>query len=339
MTETELPLRLRDEWYIACRSDRLGRKPLARMILGQPIVLFRDAAGAAAAVADRCAHRQMRLSAGRVGDDGIECPYHGWTYGSDGRCVRVPSLAETPAIRIAAYRAIESDGYIWVYLGERDPENGPFRFPHLGQPGWTTFRFETRFEAGAFSCLENFLDVPHTAYVHAGWFRSRASRDVRATIRRDSSGAVVEFEEEVERRSVVARLLFPNRSKLTHTDRFVMPSISRVDYSFGPDRHFIITSQCTPVSEQETDVYTVITFRYGSISPLVRLYFQPLSRRILRQDIDLLRDLSRSQQRSGATALRFVESDLLGPEILRLWRARISGASVDPASREVMLRF
>lgn len=339
MTETQLPLRLREAWYIAARSADLRAEPLGRVILGLPIVLFRDARGKASAIADRCAHRQMALSGGRVQGGVLECPYHGWTYDGGGTCTSVPSLAESPPIRISAYRTLEQDGYVWIYLGEGEPGSAPFRFPHLGEARWTTFRFLTRFEASTFACLENFLDVPHTAYVHGGWFRSRRARDVRATVRRDRSGAWVEFAEEPDERSVVARLLFPKQRKLTHTDRFVCPSTSRVDYSFGPDRHFIISSQCTPVSEHETDVYTVITFRFGAISPLVRLYFEPISRRILRQDIALLRQLSAHQKRFGTAPLRFVSSDLLGPEILRLWESAVEGVAVDSAERVVKLRF
>src|SRR5262249_9221748 len=157
------------------------------------------------------------------------------------------------------------------------------------------------------------------------WFRSRSSRLTRARVRTECASAVAEFDEEPERQSVVARLLFPKRGKLVHTDRFVMPSTSRVDYSFGPNRHFIITSQCTPVSDVETDAYTGSTFRFGAISPLVRLYCEPLSRRILRQDIDILREHTAQLKRFGGSSYTFTDVDLLGPRILRLWSDAING--------------
>ena len=75
---------------------------------------------------------------------------------------------------------------------------------------------------------------------------------------------------------MISRLLFPAGRKMVHTDRFFMPATTRVDYAFGLDRHFIITSQCTPVTEDETLVYTVMTFRFGHIAPLVRLLFEPI---------------------------------------------------------------
>jgi phenylpropionate dioxygenase-like ring-hydroxylating dioxygenase large terminal subunit len=342
MTESELALRLRNHWYIAANSRSLRSSPLRRTLLGEHVVIFRDEHGRPAALRDRCAHRNMRLSAGNVRDGKIECPYHGWTYARDGACVAVPSLAtdsSLPNARVDSFPAIESDGFVWIWIGDRESSKEPFRFEHAGERGWTTFRMTTRFEASAFACLENFLDVPHTVYVHRGLFRNRSSRPAKARVRTESQSAVVEFEEEPERQSVVARLLFPKRGKLVHTDRFVMPSTSRVDYSFGPDRHFIITSQCTPVSELETDVYTVITFRFGAIAPLVRLYFEPLSRRILRQDVDILKEHSAQIRRFGGSSYTFAETDLLGPRILRLWSDAVGGRVTPPSESEVMLRL
>src|SRR6266849_4477154 len=155
MTESALALRLCDYWYIAAESRALRASPIHRTILGEHIVLFRDECGNAAALRDRCAHRNMRLSAGKVREGRIECPYHGWTYSRDGACVAVPSLVgEVPNARVDAFPTIERDGFVWIWLGSAGPSREPFRFEHVGERGWTTFRMTTRFEASAFACLE-----------------------------------------------------------------------------------------------------------------------------------------------------------------------------------------
>ena len=59
-------LKLKDHWYVAAPSRELSRRPLARVVEGEPVVLFRDASGRAHALLDRCAHRGMALSRGRV---------------------------------------------------------------------------------------------------------------------------------------------------------------------------------------------------------------------------------------------------------------------------------
>ena len=326
----------REHWYIAARSRDLGAKPLAVTILGEPIALFRTADGRPAALADRCAHRNLALSRGRVVGGALECAYHGWRYAGGGACTLVPSLPEVPErIGVPAYHAQEADGFVWVFVGKAVPAGGPRPFPHLGERGWTSVVMRNRFEAGALACLENFLDCPHTAYVHRGWFRTTRAKDVAARVSGSADEVVVEFDETPQRDSLVGRLLFPKGRTLQHTDRFLMPTTSRVDYVFGADWHFIITSQCTPVEEGLTDVYTVVTFHARRIGPLVRLYFEPLCRRIIRQDLDVLKAQSADIRRAGGARFTSVESDLLGPQIARRWRE----PQGEPGVREVVLRF
>src|SRR5919108_6501458 len=166
---------LNEYWYIAAQSSQLRKRPIARVLNGERIVLFRNSAGETHALEDRCAHRNMALSRGTVVNGRIECPYHGWQYEGGGRCVHVPSLgasATLPRHCVRSFATRESDGYVWVYPGRTTPALEPFRFPHCGEHGWTTFRMKTRFAGDVEQCLENFLDCPHTAYVHSGWFRT-----------------------------------------------------------------------------------------------------------------------------------------------------------------------
>jgi phenylpropionate dioxygenase-like ring-hydroxylating dioxygenase large terminal subunit len=311
-----------NHWYIAARGRDLGKTPIARTVLGKPLALFRDAGGRPAAVIDRCRHRNMALSAGHVVDGCVQCPYHGWRYDARGRCTAIPSLGteRMPAVRpLRTYPTVESDGYVWVFMGPEAPTTTPFRFPHLAEPGWTSFRMTTCFDASALACVENFLDCPHTVFVHKGWFRTRDPRRQAAQVRRYPERVEVEFVDEVPAPSVVRALFFRSRRPLAHTDRFFLPAISRVDYGFGPDRHFIITSQCTPVGEHETMVYTVITFRFGRIAPIVRLLLEPVSRFILRQDVAILARQSRQLRRFGGPRFTSVETDLFARHIRTLW--------------------
>ena len=125
----------------------------------------------------------------------------------------------------------------------------------------------------------------------------------------------MEFQGEPITKSLVSRLFFPKGKSLRHTDRFLMPNISRVDYDFGPDRHFIITSQCTPISDYETEVYTVITYSFGRIAPLVRLVLELVCRTIIRQDVEILDAQTKQIQRFGGPQFCHVDTDLLGLKI------------------------
>ena len=189
---------LKDHWYIACESRELRDKPLSRVILGEPIVVFRSTEGAASALSDRCAHRNMALSLGCVTEKGLQCGYHGWTYDPAGSCVLVPAAGEQarlPRIGVRRFPAVEQDGYVWVAPGGVRPSKEPFAFPHHRQPGWTSFSMQNRFEASPENCLENFLDCPHTVFVHHGWFRTPDARSLSAVLRRDEDSVEVRFKD------------------------------------------------------------------------------------------------------------------------------------------------
>jgi phenylpropionate dioxygenase-like ring-hydroxylating dioxygenase large terminal subunit len=114
-------------WHAAARSDELARAPLGRVVFDVPVVLFRDTSGAAAALVDRCPHRNVPLSVGRCVHGQIECGYHGWRFDGAGRCCAVPGLAERGdpdrgARRVAALPVVESDGMVWVAVGAGGPQ-------------------------------------------------------------------------------------------------------------------------------------------------------------------------------------------------------------------------
>jgi phenylpropionate dioxygenase-like ring-hydroxylating dioxygenase large terminal subunit len=84
---------------------------------GTQLALWRSATGRVAAWADRCPHRGMRLSHGFVRGEALSCIYHGWSYGADGQCLRIPAhpdLVPPEAIRVPVFHATESGGVVWV---------------------------------------------------------------------------------------------------------------------------------------------------------------------------------------------------------------------------------
>lgn len=322
-------------WYIACRSRDLGAKPLAAEVAGHRCVLFRERSGTARALADRCAHRGVPLSAGRVEGDGIRCAYHGWRYDACGRVCEVPALPPgsplPEAAAVPAYAVLERQGYVWLFVGDPAAAGEPHVFAHLGEPGWTHFRMRNRFEAGVESCLENFLDCPHAAYVHRGWFRAPAARTVKVVVRTLADGAQAEYFEEPRTGSAVWKLLAPRRGGMRHTDRYIAPNVSQVDYAFPGGRHYTITSCCTPVSPGETIVHTVVSFRFGYVGPLVRLVFEPLSRIIIRQDVRMLARQGRSLAAGAGAPFVSSDADLLGPHI-RAWTHALRRGEAPPAA-------
>src|SRR6202012_3346140 len=124
---------LRNAWYVAAWSDDLAEgQLLGRVILKQPVVLYRKADGNVAALDDRCSHRFAPLHMGKVvHGDRVQCPYHGLEFAASGACVLNPHGAKNIPSRahIRSYPVIEKHKAIWIWMGDRPA--GPAKVPYF----------------------------------------------------------------------------------------------------------------------------------------------------------------------------------------------------------------
>lgn len=336
--------RVSKAWYVACPSEDLGAAPLKRTILGIPMVLFRGAGGVPGALLDRCPHRNVPLSIGRVVDEGwLECGYHGWCFDTRGTCTKVPALcgpAESPGRNAPSFACREQDGFVWVWAEpDHTPDAEPFRFELAGAPGYTTVREHVVAEGTLHATAENALDVPHTAFVHAGLFRSdRPERNrVDVIVRRWHDRVEAEYVGEPRPEGVVGRLLAPRGGVVEHWDRFILPSIVQVEYRLE-DTHLLVSAALTPESDYVTHLWPVISFKLPIPGwPLVPI-LKPIALRIFQQDADLLALQTANVRRFGGEKYVSTEVDVLGPHILRLLRAAERG-KVRPVASPSEKRF
>lgn len=329
--------RLTNHWHIACRSNQLKNRPVARTILGIPLVLFRSG-GKAGALLDRCPHRNAPLSLGQVESDGLRCVYHGWKFDPSGACREIPGLigdCDARARRASAYRVIEQDGYVWVHTNpEVEPERGPYRFPLLEEPGYTNVRGEMTVQGTLHATLENILDVPHTSFLHAGLFRGGKRHEVTAVVRRGADRVEAQFIGEPRPQSLVARVLSPSGGELTHFDRFMLPAVAQVEYRLGQENHLLITQSLTPISDFQTVIHSVFNFRVRLPGWLIPPVLRPMAWRILRQDAKILKRQSEVIRSFGGEQFVSTEIDLLGPHIWLLLKQAERGEK--PASDAIV---
>lgn len=160
---------LMNQWYAAALGTELRGKPLARIICGLPIVMFRTEAGKLAALEDRCPHRYAPLSAGECRGETIACAYHGIEFDVTGACSRIPHQPNIPPkMRVRAYPFIERWGWAWVWLGDPDLAN-PDAIPAyewFGASGWRSFQRHYYVKANWELCADNLLDLSHTPFIH-----------------------------------------------------------------------------------------------------------------------------------------------------------------------------
>ena len=158
----------RDAWYVAADPTEVGGSPLARRVLGVPVVLYRTPAGAVVALEDRDAHRPYPLSLGHLEGDTIVSGYSGFAYAPDGACVSVPTQRHVPVgARVRAFPVAESDGLVWVWPGEPGlaARRPPPRTPWLDDPDWSTLGEQWETAADVSLLHENFADITHVAVV------------------------------------------------------------------------------------------------------------------------------------------------------------------------------
>jgi phenylpropionate dioxygenase-like ring-hydroxylating dioxygenase large terminal subunit len=176
-----LPL---NHWHPVYLSRHLKRQPVAVRLCGRQLVLFRAADGRVGALDDVCPHRRLRLSAGRVVGDRLECNYHGWTFGCDGD----GKSPGTPAMTCAAphYDAVDRHGAIWV-----KPAGVEAVFPHFPVEGfWHSGTMLHHANAPLELTLDNFTEIEHTPTTHAV-FGYRLDRMHEVAVRFDPTESTV----------------------------------------------------------------------------------------------------------------------------------------------------
>ena len=109
----------RNQWYVAAWLSEIGRTPLARTILDEPVILYRTGDGQIAALAGLCPHRGFPLAGGKLIGDDIECPYHGLRFAPDGACTLIPSQNTIPAAcRLRRYPVAARWQWLWIWMGD-----------------------------------------------------------------------------------------------------------------------------------------------------------------------------------------------------------------------------
>jgi len=161
---------VRNAWYIAAWPEELGGGLVARTILNEPVVLFRDANGQAAALEDRCCHRGAPLSHGRKVEAGVQCGYHGLVFNGAGQCIAIPGQDKISArARVRSYPIVERQQIIWIWMGDpaRADERKIVDYPFHDQPQqWPHKKDGFVIKANYMMMIDNLMDLSHLAYVH-----------------------------------------------------------------------------------------------------------------------------------------------------------------------------
>jgi phenylpropionate dioxygenase-like ring-hydroxylating dioxygenase large terminal subunit len=191
------PVALLDE-FSPTQSERLARRPVKPVrILGEDLVLFRDAQGNWGLIERPCPHRGADLSYGRLEPEGLRCPFHGWKFAASGQCLETPAepKGSTLCTRIKArtYPTKVQSGAVWAWLGPEGEQPPAFpAFDCFKAPPSHAFAFKGLWHCNWLQAFEVGIDPAHPSFLHRYLEDASldAERDYGRQFRSPSAGVI-----------------------------------------------------------------------------------------------------------------------------------------------------
>ena len=157
-------------WYVGAWDHELrdGRL-LRRVLLNEPVLLYRGDSGTVVAMHDRCPHRGALLSQGRLEADAVRCMYHGIKFDGNGKCLQIPGQDMIPPkMRVRTYPVQQLGHLIWIWMGDpaKADVNAIVDLPYLKDPQWKGLPGYLHYDAGYLLIVDNLSDLAHLAFVH-----------------------------------------------------------------------------------------------------------------------------------------------------------------------------
>lgn len=186
-----------DQWYVAGFAWELQDAPLARTLLGRPVVLFRTPDGSVAALEDRCCHRELPLSCGTVEARGLRCGYHGLLFDRAGQCLEIPGQQRIPPKAcVKSFDLRERDQILWIWMGatpDSVPAQEPPAYPVHGDARYRFGGDVYHYDAPYQLIHDNLLDLSHLGYVHLKTIGGNAGIHMNAElqVRQDGDSVTV----------------------------------------------------------------------------------------------------------------------------------------------------
>lgn len=256
-----------DDWYPVAELAKLDpSKPHPIRLLGEDLVVWL-ANGDVQVWRDLCIHRGAKLSRGKIIDGEsplLACPYHGWRYDRSGQCVHIPAHPEqAPPLKAQAqrYPVQIKYGLVWTCLGE--PAHEIPQFEEWDDEAYRNIPSGPyHFEAAAPRVIENFLDVSHFPFVHAG------------SLGDPNHPEIDDYEATIDEHGVTAENITvwqPNPDgtgepgQVTYTYRVFRPLVAYFVKTKGP-RFAALYAVC-PIDDLRSKGWVLMSMNYGWETP------------------------------------------------------------------------
>lgn len=236
-------------WWSVSRSHELQVGEVkAISALDRDLVLYRTRSGVARVMDAYCPHLGAHLGVnGKVQGESLQCPFHGWRFGEDGKCNHIPYCEDIPErARVTAWHTCEvnNEVFMWFHPAGAEPLWQVPVIEQLTDERWTAARYaEFKVPAHVQDIAENSCDPEHFQYVH----KQANTPPSTVTI---EDGAV-------HLRADMNEAMMPGK---LHATMF-QPGLARVHTSYGEGAEMIVYNSAQPLDGNTTLLRWTLTVR------------------------------------------------------------------------------
>lgn len=256
-------------WYAVLPVIELKDKPLAITRLGVDLVVWRDNKQNIIVMHDSCPHRSAKLSLGKICNDEISCPFHGFRFVADGSCSYAPEFDKSiPGLKVKTYPVEIAIAMVWVYFGEVSEPIKIDVLRAIESEFKANYSFTNRVWSSHITrCIENQLDYTHLPIVHHNTIGRNFKMPINPKFIKTPDGIKSFHRDKLEEPS--SEYIFPNTWILNVSNKMKLIV------------YFV------PITENKTKFY-LFTYRkfltYKLLKPLIDLLFNYTNQVILKQD-------------------------------------------------------
>ena len=240
-------------WFaIASSSDLAPGDVAPKTFCGHEVVLFRKPSGRPVVLDAYCPHLGAHLGFGStVSEEGLRCPFHGWQWSAEGKCVDMPYGGRiSPGAKTRSWPVAEQDEVILVWNGSKAPT---WQMPTFSDRKWTAPRTMVRqIRSHPQEILENSVDFAHFRFVHR-------THMMKATAAPDQDGPVFDVRVEADPQAVDTSMQLPDDilldgSAVCHGPGLGFASLSMKGMSTGLQRLY-----ATPIDGETIELRGLVT--------------------------------------------------------------------------------
>ena len=284
---------LANYWYPLVETKSLTNNTMIKMTaFSFNYVVWKNKEGEVGVFLDSCCHKQAPLSKGRLQQNQITCPYHGWQFDHQGKCSNIPYSDQPSNCDNKSLLKIFSkniNGIIWFFPGDQalalnEEHNHVYESWHSLKGDIVKIE---EFACDEQALIENFMDSPHTNFIHSGLIRKAEKLKPReiAIYLDEKQKLIVDHLPSDETLGPFNWFINPNHNPTHHQDMFIAPSQVDIQYQFEKGKtNFRTQILMCPIDANNTRAFFKITCQFRLFNPLIRLGLKAFLPIVLKQD-------------------------------------------------------